>query len=301
MTFGILESCYHKNRLYALYLKGHISKLEYCYYKNSLNKIIKIRKQERHLDLINTHRKNAKIVWAHINIILGRSTRNDNYLSKINANELNNIFANLGTNTTKNLSITNNFNKYSKTSLLNYLFLSLQPKKKKSLDLLLTKNKTSSEFDEISLTLMKLIIKSLPKHLADLCNLSLLTCSFPNKLKIAHITPVFKSGKKDDPINYRPISILPSFSKIFEKVVTVRLIKFLNVNNNLSNCQHGFRSSLNTTTAILDGLNYLYDAIENKNFALGIFLDIAKAFDYVDHEVLLYKLQQYGIRGITLQ
>ena len=77
-----------------------------------MNKIIKIRKQEYHLDFINKHRKNAKIIWAHIIIILGLSTRNDNYLSKINANELNNIFVNLGTNTTKNVFITNNLKKY---------------------------------------------------------------------------------------------------------------------------------------------------------------------------------------------
>ena len=68
---------------------------------------------------------------------------------------------------------------------------------------------------------MKLIIKPLLKHLDDLLNRSLLTGSFPNKIKIARISPVFKSGKKDDPINYRPISILSSFSKIFEKVVAV--------------------------------------------------------------------------------
>ena len=100
--------------------------------------------------------------------------------------------------------------------------------------------------------------------MADFLNLSLLTGSFLNKLKIARLTSICNSGKTDDPINYRPISILPSVSKIFEKVVAVRLIKFLDVNNILSNCQHGFRSSLITTTAIFDGLNYLYDAIENK-------------------------------------
>ena len=206
-----------KNRLYALYLKGYISKLEYCNYKNSLNKIIKIRKQEYHLDFINKHRKNAKIIWAHINIILGHSTRYDNYLSKINANELNNIFANKGTNTTKNLSNTNDFKKYFKTSLLNSLFLSPTTKEVVLRIFANFKNKMSFGFDEISLTLKKLIIKSLSKHLADLLSLCLLTGSFPNKLKITRITPVFKLGKKDDPINYRLISILPSFSKIFEK------------------------------------------------------------------------------------
>ena len=118
-----------------------------------MNRIIKIRKQEFHLNFINKHRKNAKIFGAHINIILGRSTRNDNYLSKINANELNNIFTNLGTNTTKNLSVTNNFKKYFKTSLLNSLFLSI--KTEEVLRIVVNfKNKKSSGFDEISLTLI---------------------------------------------------------------------------------------------------------------------------------------------------
>ena len=122
-----------------------------------------------------------------------------------------------------------------------------------------------------------------------------------DKLKIAKVKPLYKSGKTSEPINYRPISVLPSFSKVFEKAAAVRLKKYLLTNNILTDAQHGFRLGFNTTTTLFDACNYVYDALDNRKFVLGIFLDISKAFDIVDHKLLLYKLDSLGIRGIVLQ
>ena len=162
------------------------------------------------------------------------------------------------------------------------------------------KNKTSVGYDNISIILLKHISKPISKYMSDLINLSFLTGTFPDKLKIAKVKPLHKSGKTSEPINYRPISILPSFSKVFEKAAAVRLKKYLLTNNILTDAQHGFRLGFNTTTALFDACNYVYDALDNRKLVLGIFLDISKAFDSVDRK-LLYKLESVGIRGIIVQ
>ena len=128
-----------------------------------------------------------------------------------------------------------------------------------------------------------------------------MTGTFPDKLKIAKVKLLYKSGKTSEPINYRPISILPSFSKVFEKAAAVRLKKYLLTNNILTDAQHGFRPGFNTTTALFDACNYVYDALDNRKLVRGILLDISKAFDSVDHKLLQYKLDSLGIRGIVLQ
>ena len=100
-------------------------------------------------------------------------------------------------------------------------------------------------------------------------------------------------------INYRPISILSSFSKIIEKLMHIRLMSFLNSNNIFHCLQHGFRSSHNVTTAILDVLNYVVNMKANHFITLLLFIDIAKAFDSLSHIILVEKLKFYGIRGIV--
>ena len=113
--------------------------------------------------------------------------------------------------------------------------------------------------------------------------------------------PVYKSGENEIFSNYRPISVLPCFSKILEKIMYKRIIDFINKNNILNKHQYGFRKRQSTNQAIIELIEKVNGSIDKSKFTAGIFLDLSKAFDTVNHTILLKKLQYYGIRGITLQ
>ena len=124
----------------------------------------------------------------------------------------------------------------------------------------------------------------------------------PSCLKIARVTPIYKPGSTctRTVLNYRPISVLPVFSKLVEKLVHKRLLNFLDTSNLLYQRQYGFRPRHSTLSALLDLTTQLYNSADSNKYSIGIFLDLSKAFDTVDHNILLHKLQHYGIRGISL-
>ena len=160
--------------------------------------------------------------------------------------------------------------------------------------------KRSSGYDEIPLDIVHLTAPQIAFPLSLIINCSISSGIFPNSLKIAKICPIFKNGDNRSLSNYRPISVLPSFSKIFEKAIYNRLLHFLNSNNSITNCQYGFRRNQSTYMALLNMHDKITEAMDKNEYVLGVYFDLAKAFDSLNHDILCNKLSYYGIRGKPL-
>ena len=148
---------------------------------------------------------------------------------------------------------------------------------------------------------MKQSISFIAERLTKIINCSLTTGNVPNLLKIAKVCPIFKTGSKSEFSNYRPISILPAFSKFVEKLINNRLWAYVSKLDILVPNQYGFRSQHSTYMALLDFYDKVSQAIDDKKYAIGIFVDLQKAFDTIDHKILLSKLSFYGIRGVAFR
>ena len=124
---------------------------------------------------------------------------------------------------------------------------------------------------------------------------------FPDSLKIAKVTPIFKPGDKENVSNYRPISILPVFSKNFERIMYNRVYNHLDSKGLLYENQFGLQRNNSTEHATLQLTRDITDSFEKGEYTLGDFIDLSKAFDTIDHQILIKKLQYYGIDGTALE
>ena len=220
------------------------------------------------------------------------------YIREI-ANKLNTLFTNIGPDQSKNINYTGN--KTYKTYLKEPNKVSLIFEKVSETNVMQIinnlPNKTSCGFDGISTIVMKSIKHVILKSLTLIINQIINTGVFPNKLKIAKITPIFKKDDRTLFTNYRPISLLPIFSKVIEKVICIQINDFFVENKLFFNHQYGFRSGHSTELAALELTDRIISALDNHNTPLNIFLDLSKAFDTLDHTILSDKLRYYGIRG----
>ena len=212
----------------------------------------------------------------------------------------NKFFVEIGPNLAKQIPATN----LESTSLLppssneSLVLLPTDPVEVKSIIISL-KNSSACGVDQIPISVIKSVIEHISPILASLINFSLQEGIFPNALKVAKILPVYKSGNHMHITNYRPISLLNCFSKIYEKVLYNRLEKFFEKQQTLYDQQYGFRKNRSTQLTLISFIDNLTEAIDKNEYAISIFIDLSKAFDTIDHSILMKKLYNYGIRGLA--
>ena len=153
--------------------------------------------------------------------------------------------------------------------------------------------------DKIPTMLIKDAADLIFKTLTMVLNSSLRKGIFPDVWKLARVTPIFKSGSKSEANNYRPISVISVFSRILERIVHDQVYEYLKANKVLTMSQSAFQKLCSTITSLIDSTDYWYENIDHKQFNLATFLDLKKAFDTVDHKILLEKLSKYGIRELS--
>ena len=163
--------------------------------------------------------------------------------------------------------------------------------------------KTSFSFgsDGIASHFIKIAFPIISHSLCRIYNLSIESGIFPDSWKIARVAPIFKSGSSEDRSNYRPISVLSVVSRLFEKLIYDQLYEYLDSNKHLFIDQYGFRNLHSVVSCLLNCTNDWYVNIDRGKFTTMIFIDLKKAFDTVDHQILLNKMHNYGIDGLEHQ
>jgi len=157
--------------------------------------------------------------------------------------------------------------------------------------------KSSCGYDEVPLKILKISPSSIISPFIYLCNKSMITGIFPTWLKYSQVVPIYKKSDKHELSNYRHISLSISLSKIFEKVIYNRLYDHATRYEILAKEQYGFRNNYSTEKAIYHLTNNILKALDNRQLVGGIFFDLSKAFDYVNYDILLAKLEFYGVKG----
>ena len=315
MTGALLKSSRTKSKLYLKYLKNpnSINKSNFTAYRNKF-KSLRLKAERNYYETeFNKHSLNLKKTWTIIRSILRPGLNQPEIDSlmidgmkvdnpQIMADKFNDYFTNIGRTLADRIpKADHSFRSYLKPSPLNSFVADLTTPHE-VITLTASFHTThSSALDDIDPTIASRVIPLVAAPLSDIINSSFSTGIVPSPLKMAKVIPIYKQGNTQDITNYRPISVLPFFSKVLEKLMYQRLYNYVDKMNILYSNQHGFQSGHSTSMALLDMQDKIADAIDDNKFSLGIFLDLAKAFDTVDHSILLAKLENYGIRGVPLE
>lgn len=265
--------------------------------------LIDSRKQRYKHQILESDNK-SKSVWKIVNTIKGdgNKTGNGNHIPgdpKTVSNNFNNHVINAAPKMLENFPKI----KFSTSISSNENSIFINPvTTEEVIDIINSlKNKMSAGHDEIPSSIVKFCGFELSIPLCYIINNSFKYGIFPEQLKLALVKPIYKKGDPEVLDNYRPISLLPSFSKIFEIAMANRLLNFFRIHKLFEDCQHGYLEGRSVETAVYDFVEKIIQNLEQKNIAMGVFLDLSKAFDSLDHAIILEKLELYGIRGIALQ
>ena len=276
--------------------------------KNLVKSLLKTAKRQYYQGKFQDSRGDTAATWKLIKDIIPNNNNKSNSLDSINlkekAEEFNEYFANVGKKTYEETQQNGNFNNdvnnrecrlLSNGNVNNYF----RPKPGDINIVILTiksLNDTNAfGSDGIPFKFIKDFLPVLIFYIMIIVNTSIVTGIYPDMWKHPHVIPLHKGGDTEDVGNYRPISLLPILSKILEKIVANQLVSFLESEGKLSNSQHGFRPHLSTETALLKITDKIYCNMDNKKLSLLLLLDLSKAFDSVNHNILLNKCIELGI------
>ena len=315
LTEGLKKSIRIKNSLFILSKKHNSEEMESNYkkYRNRLTTLLRNAERDHYDSLLKKYKSNLKKSWAVIKDVINRKkfgkTCSKFYINNkcvsnktLIADSFNSYFINIGPNLASHIPDVVGESPLDMMGdrVLHSIFIN--PVVESEVESIIKLLKPSSPgWDSISADVVKVTRKSFIVPLTHIMNMSLTTGIFPSELKIARVIPILKAGDPMQFSNYRPVSVLPLFSKILERLMYNRVIAFINKHKLLYAFQFGFREGYSTDLAMLYLVDKISDAIESGDYVLGLFLDFTKAFDTVNHKILLQKLDYYGIRGTALK
>ena len=320
ITSGLIRSIKFRDKLYrdlkripSDTIDHEITKQNLKAYNKILNNCIYIAKKNYYHNQFNKFKSDIKSTWNEIKIILNKNTSTGlpSYFeingSKISnhkdiANSFNEFFNSVGPDLASKIAVEKDKSyKDYLTKTCNTKFTISHTNVKEVSNIL--KNfqpKTCYGHDNISMKLLQFLSPIISKPLTILINQSISTSIFPDKLKIAKILPLHKKDNTKLIANYRPISILPSLSKIIERVIYNQIYNYFSENNLFYNSQYGFRKKHSTEYACLELVDKVVNYMENGYTPIAFFLDLSKAFDTINYEILICKLQFYGFDASSL-
>lgn len=308
MTVEIMSLCKERDKLYNKWKNNRRCmsyETQYKSYRNFVNKRIQHVKSEYYKNRFAEYRKDPKNTWRLINNILGKTNSNideiitRNFQSEANADSIANKFATRFTEEIKSIIHSCDLKTYhgSETSVAQSMYLEyVSDGEIGNIISKMSVNK-SPGIDNIRAKDFKYNASALVPVTTQLVNKSLEERQFPKKLKIAFVRPIYKSGKKDDPANYRPISILPVLDKIMEEVMANRLQDYIAKYKIVNKNQYGFLKNRNVNQLLREFANTINTNLNKNHHSLVIFIDFKKAFDTLCHKRIIRKLEKIGIRG----
>lgn len=308
LSKGIKISCTNKRLLKILSIKtdNPIIKKYYRKYEKILKQSVITSKKQHYINKIKMSQNKVKAMWNIVNERTNKKTPKDKYNIQLQidntlvsdpkqiVNTFNNFFASIGEESSREAKGQPVVNPSENTLFLRPLDCQETHRIIQNL-----KNKRSHGIDELPPSLIRQCADELAVPFCVLINQSFDEGTFPDQLKKAIIKPLFKKNSKTDPNNYRPIALLPTASKIFEKAMCDRVYSFCERYKIFDESQNGFRKHRSTTLAVYKYMQEVTNIINNKKYAIGILLDMTKAYDKVQFKILLEKLYGIGIRGNT--
>ena len=315
------DACARKNNLYHEFVKepSPENKAKYDKLNEFCEKHVDIAKAKYYKSYFEKYKDNSRKQWQVINGLLNRKKCGNNKIHKLisesgeiknSAVEISDCFNKYFSNIASTLkqSIPSGEDNNSNTNFCEFLKNpadnSIQLEEVSAGEVHgIIKNFKNKATRDSKMSALKIANESykFTSSLANIVSRSFAQGIFPDQLKLAKVIPIHKEGPKTNVSNYRPISLLSSFSKIYEKIMHNRIMKFLNVNNSLFGMQYGFRPGRSCEHALLDAQSTISDSLNKRQISILLLIDFSKAFDMVDHTILLWKLEYYGIRGLAQQ